>query len=174
MSALETIPTNKNFLSPLGFRFFIKKLPNVNFFVQKVNVPGISIAQSPSMPTPFTKIPYAGDHLEFDELQITYTVDEDLANYLEIHNWIKGLSFPENFSQYADLAKKPKVTGEGLRSDASLIITTNGKSPNFECVFEDVFPISISNMNFETTDDSVNYIEATATFLYTQFKISAL
>lgn len=174
MSALETSPTNKNFLSPLGFRFFIKKLPNVNFFVQKVNVPGVSIAQSPTMPNPFTKIPYAGDHLEFEELQLTYTVDEDLSNYIEIHNWIRGLSFPDNFSEYKALANKPAVSGEGLKSDASLIITTNGKSPNFECVFEDAFPVSISNMNFATTEDSVNYIEATATFLYTQFKISAL
>lgn len=174
MSALETVPTNKNFLSPLGFRFFIKKLPNVNFFVQKVNVPGVSIAQSPTMPNPFTKIPYAGDHLEFEELQITYTVDEDLTNYLEIYNWIRGLSFPENFSEYKSISSKPIQTGEGLKSDASLIITTNGKSPNFECIFEDAFPVSISNINFATTDDSVNYIETTATFLYTQFKISAL
>lgn len=174
MSALETSPINKNFLSPLGFRFFIKKLPNVNFFVQKVNVPGISIAQNPTTPNPFTKIPYAGDHLEFEELQVTYRVDEDLSNYLEIHNWINGLAFPDNFKQFADLANKPVATGEGLKSDASLIITTNGKSPNFVCTFEDAFPISLSNMDFTTTDDSVNYIEATATFLYTQYKISAL
>lgn len=174
MSALETSPVNKNFLSPLGFRFFIKKLPNVNFFVQKVNVPGISIAQSPSAANPFTKIPYSGDHLEFDELQVTYRVDEDLSNYLEIHNWITSLAFPDNYQQFATLANKPVAAGEGLKSDASLIITTNGKSPNIECVFEDVFPISLSNMDFATTEDSVNYIEATATFLYTQYKISAL
>lgn len=174
MNIVETTPTNKNFLSPLGFRFFIKKLPNVNFFVQKVNVPGISIAQNPTMPNPFTKIPYAGDHLEFNELQITYRVDEDISNYLEIYNWIRGLAFPDNFGEYAALASKTPTSGEGLKSDASLIITTNGKSPNFECVFEDAFPINISNIDFVTTDETVNYIEATATFLYTQFKISAL
>ncbi len=174
MSALDTTPTNKNFLSPLGFRFFIKKLPNVNFFVQKVNVPGINIAQNPAMPNPFTKIPYAGDHLEFSELELTYRVDEDLTNYLEVYNWIRGLAFPESYAEYSALANKPLASGEGLKSDASLIITTNGKSPNFECVFEDVFPVSLSNIDFLTTDETVNYIEATATFLYTQFKISAL
>ncbi len=174
MSALDTTPINKNFLSPLGFRFFIKKLPNVNFFVQKVNVPGIAIPQNPAMPNPFTKIPYAGDHLEFNELQLTYRVDESLTNYLEVYNWIRGLAFPESYEEYSALASKSPTSGEGLKSDASLIITTNGKSPNFECVFEDVFPINLSSMDFVTTDETVNYIEATATFLYTQFKISAL
>ena len=43
MSILDTQPTNKNFLSPLGFRFTIKKAPNLNFFVQSVNIPTLSL-----------------------------------------------------------------------------------------------------------------------------------
>ena len=39
MSALDSNPANKNFLSPLNFSFRIKKAPYTNFFIQKVNVP---------------------------------------------------------------------------------------------------------------------------------------
>lgn len=174
MTALDFTPTNKNFLSPLGFRFLIKKLPNVSFFIQKVNVPGIQIASQPSQGNPFVKIPYAGDHIEYNEFQLTFRVDEDLQNYMEIHNWVRGLGFPESFTEYGDLAKQKVGTGLGLKSDASLIITTNGKSPNYQCIFEDAFPVSLSDLNFDTTDTSVEYIEATATFYYTLYSISAL
>lgn len=174
MTALDFTPVNKNFLSPLGFKFLIKKLPNVAFFIQKVNVPGIQIAAQPAQPNPFTKIPYAGDHIEFNEFQLTFRVDEDLQNYMEIHNWIRGEGFPEDFSQFNEIAKQPVASGMGLKSDATLIITTNGKSPNYSCTFEDAFPVSLSDLTFDTTDESVDYIEATATFYYTLYKISAL
>lgn len=174
MNALvDTIPTNKNFLSPLGFRFLVKKLPNVNFFAQKANIPGISMGTT-EQPNPFIAIPYYGDHMQFNELEVTFRVDEDMKNYLEINTWIRALAFPEKFSEFAALFKKTPMSGEGLKSDASLIITTNGKNPNYECSFQDIFPISLSDLVFDTTDDSVNYLEATVQFRYTQYKISGL
>ena len=30
-------------------------------------------------------------------------VDENLTNYMEIQNWIRGLGYPEAISQYAKL-----------------------------------------------------------------------
>lgn len=174
MSAIDFTPTNKNFLSPLGFKFFIRKLPNVNFFIQKVNIPGLQMGGTPEAPNPFVKIPYSGDHLEYNELRVTFRIDEDMKNYLEVHNWLRGLGFPEDFAEYRAIQNEDRMLGGGLKTDASLIITTNGKSPNIECVFEDIFPISLSDVDFNTTDETINYIEATATFRYTQYKISAL
>ena len=52
MSAINNTPENKNFLSPLNFRFQIKKAPNVNFFIQKVNIPQIELPQVDT-PNPF-------------------------------------------------------------------------------------------------------------------------
>jgi hypothetical protein len=149
-------------------------LPNVNFFAQKANIPGLSIAGTPEQANPFVAIPYYGDHAQFNELEVTFRVDENLQNFLEIQNWIRALTFPEDFAEFAALFKAQKGSGDGLKSDASLIITTNGKNPNFECVFEDIFPISISDLVFDTTDESVNYLDATVQFRYTLYKISAL
>lgn len=173
MSALDNTPDNKNFLSPLNFKFFIKKTPHINFFVQRVNVPSIRLVQVDTS-NPFVKTPYAGDHIEFGTLSLNFKVDEDLKNYLEIHNWIRGLGFPENYEQYRDLSDKPIYTGDGIVSDVTLTVLASTKTPNFEITFVDAFPISLSDLPFNTTDNTVNFLSADATFKYTHYTITKL
>lgn len=161
--------TMLNMLSPLNFKFTLKRAPNLNFFVQKINIPGISLPKVDT-PNPLIKIPLSGDHLEYDELDVTFKVDENLQNYLEIHNWVRSLGKPF-FEEYANLSKKAIYTGEGLKSDIVVTVLTSQKNPNYEFVFKDAFPISVSSISFESTDESVNYIEATVRFVYTIFDI---
>ncbi len=173
MSALDNIPDNKNFLSAFGFKFQIKKTPNLNFFVQSVNIPGISLVPLES-PNPFVKIPYSGDHIDFSNISLTFKVDEDLENYLEIHNWIRQLGFPEDFSQYKQIAAQPLTSGLGIVSDISIMILSSSRNPKFEVVFKDAFPVSLSDLTFNTTNPDVDYIEATAAFSYTSFNVEKL
>ena len=173
MSALEGTTVKKNFLSPLNFRFQIKRAPNVNFFIQKVNIPNIFL-QETYHNNPFVKIPYAGDHMEYGTLRISFKVDEDLNNYLEIHNWIRGLGFPKDFSEYKAISSQNQYEGTGLRSDISLIILNSTMNPNHEITFIDAFPISLSGLEFNTTDATVNYLEASAEFKYIRFDISSI
>lgn len=174
MSALLDVTSNKNFISPLGFKFLIKKLPNVNFFCQTANLPGISFTNTADYPNPLTVIPFAGDHIQYNSLILNFRVDENLKNYLEVHEWIKALGFPDSFQRYASLASKPPSSGDGIKSDASLIITTNGKIPQIEINFQDIFPISLSDLDFDVTMTSVDYITARAEFKYTLFHINTL
>ena len=121
---------------------------------------------------PFTKIPYAGDHLNFGPLAIEYKIDEDFANYFEIYNWLEGLGFPETYAQYAKLdTESNKLIGEGLRSDISLMILNAVKETNLEIVFHDALPTSISSLVFNTTDPDVDYLSCMVTFDYTFYKI---
>ena len=173
MSALDRNPAKLDMLSPLGFRFQIKKLPNVNFYLQNVVLPEVSLP-STQQPTPFVSVPLPGDHLDYGELKITFKVDENFTNYIEVHNWIRGLGFPESLEEYGNLARKPRMSGEGVYSDASLIVTTNLKNPNVEFIFEDCYPIIVGSMRFNTTDTDVIYIECDATFKYTKFEIQIL
>ena len=108
---------------------------------------------------------------EYDDLMINYKVDEDLTNYLEIHNWVKELGFPDNYNQYKNIADKGQIEGLGLRSDISLIILNSSRLPNMEINFKDAFPVSISSLIFDTTRMDVDYLEAAATFKYTSFEI---
>jgi hypothetical protein len=173
MSALEGTPVNKNFLSPLNFRFQIKRAPNVNFFIQKVNIPNIALPETYHN-NPFVKIPYAGDHMQYGTLDIAFKVDEDFVNYLEIHNWIRGLGFPRGFEEYKAISDGNTLLGNGLRSDISLIVLNSSKNPNYEIVFVDAFPIELSELQFLSTDTSVDYLQATVSFKYTLFNIERI
>lgn len=170
MSALSNNPSNLNFLSPLNFNFRLKRAPNLNFFIQKVNLPGISFPSAVET-NPFVNIPIAGDHLQYGDLSVTFKVDEDLNNYLEIHNWIRALTFPDNFDEYKAISKNPEFTGNGITSDITLIISNSVKIPNFEVNFRNAYPTSLSALSFQTTDSTVEFITATATFKYIMYDI---
>jgi hypothetical protein len=173
MTAIDNTPYNKNFLSPLNFVFQIKRSPHLNFFVQEANLPSIKI-NYPVQTNPFVRIPISGDHVDFGPLSVTFKVDEGMQNWFEIHNWIRALGFPYEFEEYKSLKAAPSYTGDGVSSDISLIILNQIKKPIFEITFKEAFPISLSELNFKTTDDSVNYITATAQFKYILYDVVKL
>jgi hypothetical protein len=126
---------------------------------------------------PFVGIPIAGDHIHYQDLQVTFKIDEDLQNWFEIHNWIRSLGFPDNFTEYAKIADAQAAaptSGLGIRSDISLIILNAVKTPIYDVVFREAFPTYLSDMTFTTTDTSVNYITATATFRYILYDVNRI
>jgi len=177
MAVTNNTPNNINFASPLKFGFQVKKLPNINFFCQAVTMPGMSV-QAFQSPTPFVKLPVPGDHVDFQELILTFRVDEDMKNYLEIFNWLMALGFPENFDQYKTLADKdkrlnPLASGEdGIYSDANLIIQNSAAVGNLRVDFVNLFPVSLSELQFDTRQTDVEYLECIASFAFERFSIT--
>lgn len=161
--------TNRNFLSPLNFKFVLKRAPHVNFFAQKVNIPGLSLPEV-DVSNPLIRVPYPGDHLLYEELELTFRVDEDLRNYMELHSWLRALG-KRNFGEYKAVASKPTTSGEGLRSDISLTVLTSQRNANYEVVFKDAFPTRVTGIDFNSTDTDIEYIEASATFRYVTYDI---
>lgn len=149
----------QNFLSPTGFRFTIKRLPKVEFYVQGATLPGISMNPTAS-PTPFKTLRFAGDKLDHETFNLTVRLDEYMESYNEIFNWMVGLTKPDSFDQYKSLAK----SDEGLYSDASLIILDSKGNPGIEVHFKDVFPISLGSISFDTTQSDINYAICEITF----------
>jgi hypothetical protein len=164
MSFNTTEVSNKNFLSPLGFKFSIKKTPHINYFVQSVNLPSVTLG-STAMPTPLLRVPIAGDHLTYGDLTITFKVDEALANYLEIYNWMIAIGRPDNFDQY-----DPEQT----YSDATLSVLSSAMNTKHEVIFKDMFPIDLGGFTMMSTAGDVDYIESIATFKYRNFTINTL
>lgn len=173
MAAITNQPGNINFLSPLGFRFVLKRAPNLNFFVTDVNLPDISLGFI-ELPTPFKIINIAGSKLDYGDFNLTFRLDEDMDTYFEIYNWLLAIGFPEGFNQYRGLSTKEPGDTEQLTSDATLTILKSSMIPNIEVSFEDLFPTGISNIEFTTTDTDVNYITATVSFKYKIFKVRKL
>ena len=171
--ALNDQPDNTQFLSPLGFNFSIKKLPNTNYFVQAVNVPSVQGTDT-TFANPFVNLPTIGDRLKYSEFQLSFKVDEDMTNYIELYDWLLQLHFPEDFAQSKNIYEKQRQVdfmADGPYSDATLTILNSAMNPNVEVIFEDAYPIALSDLQFSTTAGSVDYIECQATLRYKLFRI---
>lgn len=163
---------NRNFLAPTGFKFALKRSPAAAFFCNQANIPSLDlgIAQQTSY---LKDIDIPGDKIVFGDLSLRFLVDEDLFNYMEIQNWIRGLGYPEKLSQLKDLSEDGKIksrfgqSGENIYSDATLQILSNNLVPKFQVMFKDVFPYSLSTITFDATDTDIEYFTADVSFKYT-------
>jgi len=171
--SLNTQPDNVNFLSPVGFKMVLTRAPTTSFFLQNVTIPGISMP-STTQPTPFVKIPIPGDHIDYEDLQIAFKLDENLSNWLEIHNWLEALGFPDKFEQYKALANKENGDTDLITSDITVTILNSAMKPNIEFKFEDAFPISLSSFDLNTMDQGIDYVSSSATFKYRKYTITKL
>lgn len=166
--SMATIQNFKqNYLSPIEFRFVINRLPYVSFFTQRASLPGISMNPA-SQPNPFKMLYHSPDTMTYDQLTVEFRVDENMKNYDEIYNWMIGLAFPDRFPQFADL----KESDAGLYSDATFLIMSNGRNPNIEYKFKNIFPISLTSIDLDTTSGDVNYITASVTFQIESYEIT--
>lgn len=160
-----------NFLSPIGFRFSLRRTPNIEYYIQSATIPSISLNPA-EVATPFSKLYLSADHLEFSEFSLTFRVDEDMANYREIYNWMIGIAFPDNFTEHANLVNRQQGDISGIYSDATLTILNSTSNPNVTIQFEDIFPTNISEINFDVRNTDVVYAEATVSFRHKRFTIS--
>lgn len=167
------IPDNITPLSPNGFMFNITKLPELKFFCQQVNFPGITLG-SPEFGNPFNVAPIPGDTLTYDTLQVQFLVDENMANYKAIYNWIVALGFPEDYTQYLTLLNSAEVSqvGELAKnySDATLSVLNSSNNVAQSITFSDLFPISIDSLTLQSTNQDVQYLVGNATFRYGLYK----
>ena len=191
---LDRQPEKLDYSSPTQFRFGINQLPKVEFFVQSCNSPGTSMGTA-TMSSPFKDIAVMGDKIEYEDLSVTFLVDEYLENYIELHNWLKGIGFPENrqqFSTYRDVTSNTPntvnvstqqndigVTGKANRdrtmySDAYLMLLSNKNNPIVEVDFKNVFPTSLGGLDFNQNATDVEYLTCTATFKYQIYEINTL
>lgn len=182
-------PTNLDFASPSQFRFNLLKIPNVEYFVTGVNLPGISFGGDATINTRFTSIHFMGDNLQFEDLTLTFLVNEALENYREIHDWMTGIGFPKDNEQYIEainteqemnpiLSKvdNAKATGKPsvLMSDATLTMLTNKNNPNLRVNFKNCFPTSLSGLDYTTQSTDTEQLSATVTFKYDIYEFQVL
>jgi hypothetical protein len=176
-------PAELDFLRPNGFRFQIANIPQVSFFCQAANIPQISLG-SPQVETPLATLPFPGDKIQFGELIIRFLVQEDMANYQELYNWLFGLGFPDKNQQFTDFiksqeyrtatAQKSKKEAIAQVSDADLFVLDSNNNPTIKITFFDAFPTSLEGLDFDITQGAGDYFTGIAGFRYSTFKIENL
>lgn len=173
--------TNKDFLSSSNFSFSLHKAPHINFFITEANIPSLSTGVAEEGSPLSSTIPYQGDHPAWGDFEITFVVDEDMKSYLELWEWLVGITFPQTYQQYKRLKRgdqEPKIPGVFLQnrkgyteSDATLFVYTNKSNKQIEVTFKDLYPISVSEIKFSSTLSDVEYATATASFKFLVYTI---
>ena len=170
---------NRNFLSPTGFKFSIKRIPKVAYFCNQANIPSLDLGVA-NQPTYLKDIPTPGDKVDFGDLNVRFLVDEDLGNYAQLQRWIRGLGFPESLQEFIDLEKDATMPanyynqGDDIYSDGTLQILSSNFNAKFNVMFKDLWPYSLSTLNFDATDTDIEYFTADAAFKYTIYDITDL
>ena len=191
-SPLSRQPDNLDYLSPTQFKFNIHQLPKVEFFCTAANVPAISLGEA-VFPTPYKEIPVMGDTLTYDNLSISFIVDENLENYIEMHDWLTAIGFPKNRNQFSTFRSstastpiatqgtsddigdvQPATSARGMFGDAILTVLTNKNNPVVEVRFQDIYPVALGALDFTQTSTDVEYISVTADFSYKIYDIVTL
>ena len=123
-------PNELNQLNVVSFQTNFTRLPNVNFFCQRVNIPAINLGIA-LQNTPFSDMNYEGDKLTFEQMTMNFYVNEDLSNYLEVYSWLISLGFPDNYKQYNLFEKKPCEKKDYLSDVVDKINQTMGSGSLF-------------------------------------------
>ena len=154
MATLSEQPKNINPLADVQFKFDIATLPNTSFFIQTVNLPGITL-EAQAMATP--QLQNFSRHtgvITYEALDVTFMIDEYLKNWQEIHEWIVG--------------------DENKYTSAVLTILSSSMNPTMEIHFKDIFPTTLSAIPFDSTTTDPVYQVATISFNYTEYIIKNL
>ena len=165
---------NRNFLAPVGFKFTLAKEPKVDFFSNSCRIPEISLGTA-IQPTYLKDIDVPGDKLSYGDFSFRFLVDENLENYMKIHNWLTGLGYPETTQQYKDLTTNEDGIRDSLEafSDGNLHILNSNYRDIAIVKFNDLFPVFLTPLEFEATDTDINYFTAEVTFKYTVYNVVA-
>ena len=141
--------SNRNFLSPVGFKLRINKCPKVDFLAVGANLPGITLGTA-LQPTYLKDIDLPGDKLVYDDFRVTFIVDEDLENYRQVYDWMVGLGYPESQRQFIEMRQDddyyPTIgdrdNPHAEFSDGTLQILNSNLRPQAHVKLEGMFPVA--------------------------------
>ena len=181
-------PTVFDYATSTQWRLVFNRLPKTTWFCTTANIPGITLGEA-MFPTPFGTTSITGDQLTFETLNFTFIVDEELQNYRELWDWLIGLGAPIKHSQWADVLtkgdtgsiKQSSAPDRGIRdqataseanlySDGSLIVYNSKNMAKVEVKFKDMFPISLSSLEYTQEATDVEYFKASASFRYLYYE----
>ena len=152
-------PTKFRLVFPfLNFLEDKEKGEDLILFCSEVQLPGITL-DTIIIETPFYDQKEASNKISFDDVIVTYTIDEKFDNYKLLLNWLLYLKHPERFE-----VRNQKVT-------ASLFTYTNNENPGTEFILHNIFPISIEPVNFDTKIEDIEDILNTVSFAIEYFEI---
>ena len=163
---------NRNFLSGVGFKFNLTKFPKVDFFSNSARIPELNLELT-TQASYLKNIDVPGERLTYGDFTLRFLVDENMENYQSIYDWLTGLGFPETTKEFAEIIKDKDGQRDPKEAfcDGTLRILNSNFREVGKVKFNDLFPISLTSLEFDATNTDVQFFTAEATFKYTLYKL---
>lgn len=116
--------------------------------------------------TPMSMAPLPGNKAIFGYMDISFLVNENLASYLEIVQWMRGIYAFERTEEY----KNKKMYLE----QATLTTYTSANNPYMRISLIDCFPVKIDEITFNVQSVEAEPIKCKVSFAFLRFDISLI
>jgi hypothetical protein len=169
MTLLTRTPQNTNYLQPTKFLLTIDRITTTQYFCQSVNLPGVSLGEA-AYNTPTLDFFVAGNKITYNPLNIKFTIDEQVQSWKELYMWFQSIGSQsiDERNRISDMqSKRSKLKSY---SDATLTVLSSLNNPIMNIRFINLFPTSLSDIDFDTQSSADNIITADATFHYEYFE----
>lgn len=135
--------------------FEFDKLPNVAFKTKSITLPSISLPAS-SISTPNRTMSLPSNRIMYDPFTLSYLLDSDLSNYLEIYSWL---------TSQAQIGP--------TMSNASVFFLDNEERQVAVMQMINAFPINLESPTLSVDNTGFEAIILSATFEHQGFEILA-
>lgn len=166
MSALNRNPENTNFLQPTKFLLTFSRIVDTQYFCQTVSIPSISLGEVDRV-TPFLDMYSPGTKLRYEPLEISFMIDEELQSWKNLYDWFISIADPDGFGGRRN---GNELQQKKYFSDATLTVLNNLNNPVLRIEFSNLFPLTMSSIDFDTRQSADTIITCTATFRYQSYK----
>jgi len=165
---------NRNFLSGVGFKFNLTKFPKVDFFSNSARIPELNLELT-QQASYLKNIDVPGERLTYGDLTLRFLVDENMENYISVYTWLKGLGFPESTKEFKELTtdKDGQRDPKEAFCDGTLRILNSNYREVAKVKFIDLFPTSLTSLEFDATNTDIQFFTAEATFKYTIYNLES-
>ena len=159
LSPVNRQPTSTNYLYQTFYKFQMRRLPKVNYFMQKVSLPDFASGGPIEQPTRFVPVKHPSKNVSFDNLTIVFLVDENLENWRELYDWMRTIYLVDDYKNFESETSTHFTEG-------SILLLNSAMNVNKEIRFHNLLPISLSGIDFDSTDTDLSPRIATATFAF--------
>jgi hypothetical protein len=156
-------PATINAQQSTNFKMTLTRIPNVTFWCTAINIPSISIGDVP-VSNMFAPLHVPGSSIQYDQLRVTFQVDEEFANWKEIHNWMRGVVPFEDFRQIIP-------NDQDYYSDIMIHCLNSSKNPSYLFTVKKAFPVNIDGFDLSVALTEPEPVTISATFVFETFDI---
>ena len=174
-----TNPVELSFTPPQNFFMVINNFPELQFTVQRVQIPTVSAEElllSNNVNPNKTFIP--GEGMDYSPLTVEFILDKHFKNYRSILEWVKACGHPDSANQYTKFITDNETNRlkndnfQNLLSNITIIGTDAGLTPLVDWNFYGCFPTDVDGPQFDATLQDIEYLQSSVTFRYRNFTFS--